>query len=324
MDSAKTLPSISIIIPNYNGNGLLKHNLPSVIIAADNYPGLCNILVVDDASTELGSDKIVAEFDQIKYLSHLSNQGFGQTIGTGVAAVSTELVFLLNSDVQLFANTLMPLVQCYQQHNCFAVSPLIIDEHGSISRQSLNRKLFSRGRVKDLPMSPEKIATLKQPAKVLYCSGGSVLINTQKFKALGGFHKIYLPYYSEDVDLGTKAWRKGWPSMFQPASQVVHQEHGSIASSQKRLKVKTIQRRNHFYFLWSHLSLAQIIGYCAPYWLKQFIGRIIKGDKAYRNGTLTALSNLAAIRDHRQEIDNLTPSLSFKQVLDNINAEKLL
>ena len=90
--------SISILIPNFNGNTLLMRNLPSVLNCSRQYAGLSEIIVIDDASTEGGLDEIKTIFKTIRFLQHKTNKGFSEAINTGVKAASGDLIFLLNSE----------------------------------------------------------------------------------------------------------------------------------------------------------------------------------------------------------------------------------
>jgi len=57
---------------------------------------------------------------------------------------------------------------------------------------------------------------------VLYGSGGCSLYDAGKLRELGGLDEVYQPAYVEDLDLGFRAWQKGWPSVFVQAARVVH------------------------------------------------------------------------------------------------------
>jgi len=57
---------------------------------------------------------------------------------------------------------------------------------------------------------------------VLYGSGGCTLYDAQKLAALGGLDEIYEPAYVEDLDLGVRAWQRGWPSVYCAKARVLH------------------------------------------------------------------------------------------------------
>ena len=63
--------NISIIIPNYNGEDLLKKNIPKVLDAAENYKeGVVEIIIIDDASIDRSVIYIKNQISKI----HIKNQ----------------------------------------------------------------------------------------------------------------------------------------------------------------------------------------------------------------------------------------------------------
>src|SRR3989344_2471695 len=85
---------ISIVIPNYNGRHLLEKNLPQVINASPD----CEIIVVDDASTDESVSFLKKNYGNIILLEKKKNSGFSSTVNLGVKKSSGDLIVLLNSD----------------------------------------------------------------------------------------------------------------------------------------------------------------------------------------------------------------------------------
>jgi len=128
--------NVSIIIPNYNGESILKKNLPKVLESAENYSGgLAEILISDDGSVD-NSVKIIKEFIdknknsnvKISLLQSSSNMGFSSNVNRGSDAAKYEILVLLNTDVSPHRNFLMPLVQNFEDGNVFAVGIGLPDE----------------------------------------------------------------------------------------------------------------------------------------------------------------------------------------------------
>jgi glycosyltransferase involved in cell wall biosynthesis len=55
------------------------------------------------------------------------------------------------------------------------------------------------------------------------------LYDAAKLEALGGFDEVYQPAYVEDLDLGVRAWLRGWPSVYCAGARVLH-EHRATTS----------------------------------------------------------------------------------------------
>src|SRR5262249_35004447 len=64
-----------------------------------------------------------------------------------------------------------------------------------------------------------------------YCSGAVLLVRTDLFRKLGGFLKLYIPPYYEDVDLCFAIRELGYRTVYQPLSAVVHDEGTSSGTS---------------------------------------------------------------------------------------------
>ena len=312
--------SISILIPNFNGNTLLMRNLPSVLNCSRQYAGVSEIIVIDDASTEGGLDEIKTIFKTIRFLQHKTNKGFSEAINTVVKAASGDLIFLLNSDVSPEGSAMNKLANFFSQEDIFSVSPLILDEDNNPNIYSWNLRAFSRGKFSrqkwDL-MTAKKLAETHQ-LPTLYSSGGSMMARKTMFQSLQGFDEIFYPFYFEDQDLGARAWRKGWRSLFCPEVIVEHQRKGSIQSEVPAWKVKLIQRRNSFIFEWIHLGILKLLFYRLPRYLKQILTRGLRGDWKFLLGFFLAIMLLPKVTMRR--FAN-SPNKRYDNVVQQINRE---
>ncbi len=122
------------------------------------------------------------------------------------------------------------------------------------------------------------------------------------FLALGGFHPIYKPFYSEDYDLGLRAWQRGWASYFEPSVHIVHQSIGSIRSNVKFNYVKSIRRRNRYILEWLHLTPSQLWCKAIPASLVQLLGEVIMLNHVNLKGFYWACLKLPEILKARREI----------------------
>ncbi|WP_164513383.1 glycosyltransferase family 2 protein [Thiosocius teredinicola] len=291
-----TARPITIVIPNFNGAHLLRRNLPSVMQAAAQYPGDARVLVVDDGSSDDSVEVMRQEFSAAGLVVHAANRGFADAIHTGVEQASTELLFLLNSDVELHVGCLEHLEPYFADPDVFSVCPLILREDGSVNPHSWNFRVFRRGYLKlhrwNLDAARESRKRNKLPT--LYASGGGMLVSKTKFLALGGFDSIFKPYYGEDFDLGIRAWYRGWPSYFEPEATLVHQSQGSIKESAKRSNVKTIRRRNKYFIEWIHMPAARLFFTTLPITLIQLLFELLRFDRVNLRGFVLAIRSLPA------------------------------
>src|SRR5699024_8095727 len=93
--------NVSIIIPNYNGAGLLKQYLPYTLASAEIAVISYEIIVVDDASTDVTIASLEEQYPQIILLKNPNSRGFSFSCNEGMKAARFDLLLFLNSDVKL-------------------------------------------------------------------------------------------------------------------------------------------------------------------------------------------------------------------------------
>jgi len=289
---------VSIIIPNFNGEQILPRALASATEAVRAYAGPSEIIVVDDASQDNSIDLISHNFPDIKLIRHAKNKGFSEAILSGVQAAVHPIVILLNSDVYPDRHFIDPLIRWFDREDTFSVSPLILDLDGNPSRVSWNLVKLIRGEIRssswDLANALE-LMRKRQSLKSLFAAGGSAAIRKEMFLQLGGFLSIYHPFYYEDRDLGTRAWKLGWKTYFEPESKVVHDHSSTIKRFFPGKKTKIIRRRNRLFYLWLHLSTPRLFFSHIPWILVRLLTRLLRFDAVYALALFSALRKVGEV-----------------------------
>ena len=96
---APTAPrAASLVVPNYNGRALLERNVPSLLAAADAYPGDAEVVIVDDASQDDSVAFLRGAFPTVRVVEHAENQGFGGACHSGVDAAAHPVVRITSSE----------------------------------------------------------------------------------------------------------------------------------------------------------------------------------------------------------------------------------
>jgi GT2 family glycosyltransferase len=312
-------PAVTIVIPNFNGARLLGRNLPSVLESAKRYPGECRVIVVDDNSKDDSIRVMESGFPQVQLVRHSMNRGFSEAIRSGVEAAVTELLVFLNSDVRPDPEFLAPLVGHLQKPDIFSVTPLVVDGEGHPTEESWRCYRIRRGRFRAVRA---RGFVPRSAIETLFASGGSMALRKSRFMELGGFLPIFKPFYSEDSDLGIRAWRRGWRSLFEPGSRVVHDHRGSsINENVPSARVRKVRRRNQFLLEWIHVPARNIAFALAPGYLLQALGRLLRLDWVYFAGLLAALRRVPEALRIRAEIERMSV-LGFWEVMDSIERSK--
>ncbi|MFH1391775.1 MAG: glycosyltransferase [Candidatus Diapherotrites archaeon] len=91
----KKWPSVTIVIPNYNGEACLAKCIEHVKNLS--YPSKKEIIVVDDGSND-NSQKIMQKIKGIKIILKKNNEGKAAALNDGIAAAKGEYVVTIDSD----------------------------------------------------------------------------------------------------------------------------------------------------------------------------------------------------------------------------------
>jgi len=315
-----TVP-VSIVIPNYNGEPILAKTLASVVEAVEAYPEESEIIVVDDASQDKSIPLITNNFPGIKVVRHNTNKGFAEAVHSGIKLSIHPINILLNSDVRPDRNFIAPLVRWFSKEDTFSVSPLILDQHRKPLRVSWNLGKIVRGEIRKRNWDLEdafELARRDRTLKSLYASGGSIAIRKEMFFQLGGFLPLYKPFYYEDRDLCTRAWRRGWKTYFEPESTVVHDHQGTIKRFFPVKRIKIIKRRNRFFYLWLHLSTRKLLFFHIPWIFFRLFLRLLRLDIVYAMALFKSLFNLGEVIKLRGKLLQESTINSLEDIIEEI------
>lgn len=246
--------SISVVIPNYNGRQLIERNLPTVYEALTASNIEYEIIIVDDVSTDDSVSFIKANFPFVILLTNEINQGFSPTINKGIHHATKDLVFALNTDVELTREYFFLLIRYFDDEDVFGVSGRtiglqdeVIQEAAKFPRQRASKKIDPCNFFIEEP-NDFKVPTL-------YLSGANALIDRKKLIQLNGFDEIYAPFYYEDLDLSIRAWQVGWKCYYEHGAICRHPVSATIKKYHVKKKVWIISHRNKLILHAIHLRL---------------------------------------------------------------------
>jgi glycosyltransferase involved in cell wall biosynthesis/GT2 family glycosyltransferase len=242
---------LSIVVLSWNGKELLRRFLPSVIKAAECRPG-SELIVVDDGSRDGTSALLAQRFPGAKLVRLEKNSGFAAAALAGIRASNNRVVVLLNNDVEPQPDFLDHLEEYFRRPDTFAVRirSRVIDEKGSESRESWVGGGFRLGFFYGT-YDPAACGGLQLS---FTAGGGAMALDRDKFLELGGFDRLYFPFYYEDVDLCYRAWKRGWKIYYEPRSILSHYHHSTIGRSYSPGYIAFIGERNRYLVVWRNIS----------------------------------------------------------------------
>lgn len=285
--------NISIVIPNYNGEDILRNNLIKDYDAIKNSKNNIEIIVVDDKSTD-SSLRVLHDLKLIipmlKIVENEKNMGFSSAVNKGVEKAQGEIIILLNTDAYPDKNFLDPVVNDFKDDKVFAV--------GCMDKSLENGKAVLRGRGIGIWRRGFLVHQRGEVDKnnTLWVGGGSGAFRKDIWDKLGGLNPLYNPFYWEDIDLSYRALKSGYKILFEKKSIVYHEHSkGSINKTYSKFKIKRVAYRNQFIFVWENatdllLQLSHVL--FLPYHL---LKALINRDWAFLLGFIDAFVLLPKI-----------------------------
>lgn len=305
---------VSVIIPSYNGRGLLESNLPALVEALASSSIETEVIVVDDGSNDDTPELLAGKYPQVACLALAENVGFGRAVMEGIARARYRLAYLMNNDIVATGGFLEPLVAHFDDPEVFAVGSQALNPNGRsiFSRMGI---AFEQGRLKI--RRNDDSGALTEPAPTLFASAGHGMFDKDKLLTLGGFDSLYYPFYMEDADLCWRAWAAGWRVVYEPSSVVIHDHQSTIGVMWSRGAVERIHRRNEWLFNWKNLSdrgffLRHLLAVPVLVFLGPLTGRT--------NLTLSffqALGRLGPLKESRRRA-RASRRLSEREIIDRV------
>lgn len=247
--SEPNLPQgISVIIPTRNGRGLLAELLPLIERMLDAHQS--EILVIDNGSTDGTAGFLAEQHPAVRAEIHAEPLTFAKAVNSGIQASRYSHVLLLNNDMRPHAGFLKPLKKAFVDvPDLFCATAQIFFPEGQRREETGKAVMPSRVDRHAFPVECAIPLQGEDQSYVLYGSGGCSLYDTAKVRALGGLGEIFEPAYVEDLDLGFRAWQRGWPTIFAAGSHVTHHHRATTSRYYTSDELEQITERNYLRFL---------------------------------------------------------------------------
>jgi GT2 family glycosyltransferase/glycosyltransferase involved in cell wall biosynthesis len=217
-------PGVTVIIPSRTGKDLLQAQLPALLAQAPN-----QIVVVDNGSTDDTVAWLAATYPQIEVVHSPAPLSFARAVNLGIARARFSHVCLLNNDMLLEPDFFTSLQRAFiQVPDLFSATAQIRFPPG-VRREETGKTVFAQSAPEDFPVRCDEPLPGEDGSYVLYGSGGCSLYDTAKLHALGNVDEVYDPAYVEDLDLGYRAWQRGWPNVYVAGAVVEHRHRATTA-----------------------------------------------------------------------------------------------
>ncbi|HUU53558.1 MAG TPA: glycosyltransferase [Armatimonadota bacterium] len=290
---------VTLIVPTFNQRHMMDFCLPPLLAEAG---AEHSVMVVDDASADDTADYVRRNYPQVSLIRLAHNQGFGGAVRSGIAASNTPLFALINTDVEVRPGYLAAILPHFDHPDTFAVCSRIDLPSGSQMETGNVAPAWS-GVLEPYHLPPTRTGP------ILYAGGASSVYDRAKYEALGRFEKIYRPLYFEDIDLGYRAWRHRWRSLFEPQASVFHQRRAWIGTRFGDAYANETFLRNGLFFVWKNVRDGGFLAQHAAYVCARLFKEILSGEGTMARAVLRALPSSPSVllkRWHEHRRGDLT------------------
>jgi len=222
-------------VVSWNTRALLESCLRS--LEDDAREGLTEVWVVDNASDDGSPDLVRDRFPWARLVASDENLGFGRAVNVVAEQTSTPWVGVANADIRLRPAALRELLGAAgRDPQAGALAPRLILPDGSTQHSvfpfpSLRVALaVSLGLARALRGLGDRLLLAgawdeSRERRVPWAVAAFLLVRRDAWDAVGGFDEQHW-MYAEDLDLGWRLARAGFPTRYVPAAEVEH-EHGA-------------------------------------------------------------------------------------------------
>ncbi len=310
--------SVSIIIPNFNGEDVLQEYLPYTLQAIQAQDIPFEVIVVDDSSSDNSVAVLQKRFPTVTIIENATNQGFAKSCNVGITKATMSYTLLLNSDIQLTEGYFNELWKFLEQEDTFGVMGKILNPDGSA--EILEKSMSLQTSVLKIKNSESK---LKRPVLTPFLSGANALVHTDKLKTLNGFDAIFSPFYSEDADLSLRAWRMGWKCYMEPKSVCYHLGSHSISNHSKRSFIKETYFRNRMILNAIHTN--NLKEFKNNLFVTDVLPKLLLGNTWILKSYKSFKEHYKAILESRENLGNLLKknpeAKSLEEVIHTLNKQ---
>lgn len=215
----------AVVILNYNGAGMLRRFLPSVI----EYSPEASIYVADNGSSDESCDVVRNEFPAVKLMVLDHNYGFAEGYNRALAQVDEEYAVLLNSDVEVTRGWLSPMTQFLDSNpEVAACQPKLLSfkqkdffEYAGAAGGFIDKwgYTFCRGRIFNTVERDSR--QYDDTTDVFWATGAALMIRNEVYKNNGGLDGRFFAHM-EEIDLCWRLRSRGYRIACVPQSHVYH------------------------------------------------------------------------------------------------------
>ena len=200
-----------------------------------------SVIVADNASTDDSVSFLKHNYPGVKILLNEINEGFAKGYNTALKHVSADYFILLNSDVEVNAGWIAPIILLMESDEMIAAcQPKILSfknkdqfEYAGACGGWIDALgyPFARGRVFD--NCENDFGQYNNSCGTFWATGAALFVRSSVFRELNGFDEYFFAH-QEEIDLCWRMQRLGYKIFVEPASVVYHVGGGTLPAGNKK------------------------------------------------------------------------------------------
>ena len=251
---------VAVVILNWNGEQMLRDFLPSVVnhSVLPKAMGEAVVYVADNGSTDASLALLAEEFPAVRTIVFDENYGFADGYNKAFEQIDAEYAVLLNSDVEVTPDWLLPLVEYMDAHpQVAACQPKLMAYHkkdefeyagamgGYLDRYGYP---YCRGRIFDTIEKDHH--QYDADVSLLWATGACLMVRLPIYKEVGGLDGRFFAHM-EEIDLCWRLRCRGYEVRSVASSIVYHVGGATLNAGHPR---KTfLNFRNNLLMLYKNL-----------------------------------------------------------------------
>ena len=256
---------VAVVILNWNGEQMLRQFLPSVVehSVLPETLGEAVVYVADNGSTDDSLALLAKEFPMVSTIVFDENYGFADGYNKAFEQIDAEYAVLLNSDVEVTAGWLIPLVEYMDAHpQVGACQPKLMAYHrkdefeyagamgGYLDRYGYP---YCRGRIFDT--IEKDLGQYDADVSLLWATGACLVVRLPIYKEVGGLDGRFFAHM-EEIDLCWRLRLRGYEVRSVASSVVYHVGGATLNAGHPR---KTfLNFRNNLLMLYKNLPEGEL------------------------------------------------------------------
>jgi GT2 family glycosyltransferase len=249
------MPTVAVVILNFNGKDFLEKFLPAVI---ESCRGIADVVVADNASTDGSVSMLKEKFPALSLILNPTNIGFSTGYNTALRQIDADYYVLLNSDIEVSPAWIEPIIKLMEDDKLVgACQPKILSFHNKTNFEyagagggfiDVYGYPFCRGRLFQHIEADE--GQYNDTTEVFWASGACMFVRAELYHKLGGLDDDFFAHM-EEIDFCWRLKNSGYKVMYCPHSVVYHIGGGTLPKSSAR---KTyLNFRNNLSLLYKNL-----------------------------------------------------------------------